>query len=129
MYAKCPLSPGCLSWLEQSDLLLCSHPRWTNWFVPSDICLERGHRYEMHTSSSRSRVIVAPVLSTLIPCQQLRFIYIHSCFPVNGKVSDTGMVCYSSWVDTTTAKLAKVGNLNLNLSSNYKKLQCTGTRI
>lgn len=24
--------------------------RWTNWFVPSGVHLERGHRYGMHTS-------------------------------------------------------------------------------
>lgn len=38
-------------------------------------------------------VIAAPVSFTLRPCQQLRFIYIHSCFPENCTVNTGGLCC------------------------------------
>lgn len=55
MCAKCRLShwcfPGCIRVTH-----CCAHtPGWTNWFVPSGVHLERGHRYGMHTSPGGHR--------------------------------------------------------------------------
>lgn len=50
MNVKCFLSRGCFPGCSRVTRCCAHTPGWTNWFVPSGVHLERGHRYGMHTS-------------------------------------------------------------------------------
>lgn len=58
----------------------------TNCSVPSGVHFAVGR---MHPSEVAG-VTEAPVSLTLIPCQQLRFIYIHACFPGTRPAASAG---------------------------------------
>lgn len=94
MHAKCCPSRGCFLGCGRVTRCRAHKPGWTNWFVPPPVSILKGdtamgciHPLEV------GGVIVAPVLSTLSSCQQLRFIYIHSCFPENWTVNSKGFIC------------------------------------
>lgn len=58
----------------------------TNWPVPSGVHFAIGRMHPLEVAG----VTEAPVSLTLIPCQQLRFIYIHACFPGSRPVTSAG---------------------------------------
>lgn len=58
----------------------------TNWSVPSGVHFALGRIHPLEVAG----VTEAPVSLTLIPCQQLRFIYIHACFPGPRPVTSAG---------------------------------------
>lgn len=84
MRAKCHLSRGCFPWLAAGvTRCRCSHP-WVDQLVcPPPVSILKGDTamgcIHPPPGGRRSHCGTCPFHSRR-PCQQLRFIYIHSCF-------------------------------------------------